>query len=82
MLRCCRPLLTVESDAIPAGMAARRAGGCRRLLGAPPLDMVPLAEAKLPIEGAENAVLACFRQRYGTSVHLALMIGDIGRYAR
>ena len=42
----------------------------------PIVEMLPVADAKLPIEGAENAQLKSFRSRFGTSVHLALIIGE------
>ncbi|MDE3037355.1 MAG: GTP cyclohydrolase II, partial [Pseudomonadota bacterium] len=42
----------------------------------PPLDIVPLAKAPLPIKGAEQATLTCFRTRWGTSTHLALIVGN------
>lgn len=44
---------------------------------APLLDVLPATGASLPIEGAENARLESFRSRYGSAVHLALVIGDI-----
>jgi GTP cyclohydrolase II len=44
-----------------------------------PLDIMPLVEAKLPIEGTENTSIVCFRERYGTSMHLALAVGDISQ---
>jgi GTP cyclohydrolase II len=43
----------------------------------PLVDVLPIAKAKLPVHGAEDATLHSFRSRYGSSVHLALVIGDI-----
>jgi GTP cyclohydrolase II len=42
----------------------------------PQLDLLPLVKAALPLEGAEQAEVICFRERYGTSVHLALLFGQ------
>lgn len=42
----------------------------------PLLEVTETASAKLPIEGAENCSLLCFRARHSASVHLALLIGD------
>ena len=42
----------------------------------PLVDMLPVAQARLPIEGAENTTLKSFRSRFGTSVHLALIVGE------
>ena len=71
-------LLIVESDALPDDWLHVAEKDVRAYWDAPPIDMVPLAEASLPIEGAEDAKLLCFRQRYGTSTHLALVIGTTG----
>ncbi len=70
-------LLTVESDSLPADWLRVAEADVRAYWAAPPLDIVALTEASLPIEGAERATLTCFRQRFGTSVHLALAIGDM-----
>lgn len=43
----------------------------------PMLDVMETAQASLPMEGAEKGRLVSFRTRYGSSVHLALIIGDI-----
>ncbi|MFO0389177.1 MAG: GTP cyclohydrolase II [Alphaproteobacteria bacterium] len=42
----------------------------------PPMDIVPVTQASLPIKGAEKTKLICFRDRFGTSTHLTLIIGD------
>ncbi len=46
-------------------------------LAMPQSNVLETARASLPIEGAEKATLVSFRSRHGTSVHLALLIGDI-----
>lgn len=43
----------------------------------PPLEIVSLVEANMPIDGAEDAKIICFRQRFGTSVHLTLVFGEL-----
>jgi len=42
----------------------------------PMLDVMETARATLPIEGAEKSRIVSFRSRGGSSVHLALIIGD------
>ena len=69
-------MLTVESNALPQDWLPVIAADVASYWAAPQLDIVPLAQAKMPMEGAENAKLMCFRTRYGTSTHLALIIGD------
>lgn len=70
-------MLVIGADCFPENWLSVSAADLAAYWEAPPLDMVPLVEAALPIEGAENAKLVCFRMRYGTSTHLALIIGDI-----
>jgi GTP cyclohydrolase II len=43
----------------------------------PMLDVFEVAQANLPTTYMENAQIASFRSRYGTAVHLALVIGDV-----
>ena len=71
-------LLIVEGNRFPNDWLHVDEADIRAYWEAPPLDMVPLAQAALPVESAEDAKIICFRQRYGTSVHLALIIGNIG----
>lgn len=70
-------VLTVEGDGFPADWLKVSMADVTAYWDAPPLDLVPLARAALPIEGAENATLTCFRTRWGTSTHLALVFGDV-----
>ncbi len=42
----------------------------------PPLDVTPVAQAYLPIRETENSRIICFRDRFGTSMHMAIIIGD------
>ncbi|NBX02968.1 MAG: GTP cyclohydrolase II [Alphaproteobacteria bacterium] len=42
----------------------------------PLVEVLPITGANLPIEGAEGAELKSFRTRFGTSVHLALVVGE------
>jgi len=70
-------ILVVESDALPEDWLQVTASDVAAYWADPPLDIVPLAEAALPTQGAEHATLTCFRTRYGTSMHLALVVGDI-----
>ena len=44
----------------------------------PIYDLIQTAEAQLPIAGVEHTRIVSFRARYGASVHLALVIGNIG----
>ncbi|MGE0755044.1 MAG: GTP cyclohydrolase II [Alphaproteobacteria bacterium] len=43
---------------------------------APPLDIVEVTHANLPVQGAEDTRIYCFRTRFGTSTHLALLVGE------
>jgi len=70
-------ILVVESDALPTDWLQVTVSDVATYWADPPLDIVPLAQAKLPIQGAEHATLTCFRTRYGTSMHMALIVGDI-----
>lgn len=45
----------------------------------PLLDVIEMSEAALPIDAIENSRIVSFRARYGTAVHLALLIGDINK---
>jgi GTP cyclohydrolase II len=49
----------------------------RRYVETPQLEIIETAQAKLPLEGAEDNRLISFRTRHGASVHLALIVGDI-----
>lgn len=69
-------MLTVESDKLPESWRRIRMIDVAAYWAAPSLDMVKLAEARLPVHAAEDARLAAFRLRYGTSTHLALLIGQ------
>lgn len=68
-------LLVVESDFLPEDWLPVTRKDIEEYWAAPPLDMVPLVGASLPVIGAEETRIACFRSRYGTSMHLALLIG-------
>lgn len=68
-------LLLIENDTLPAHWLTVNINDITAYWASPPLDMVPVAEANLPISGAENARIHCFRSRFGTSTHLALLIG-------
>ena len=68
-------MLLVESDALPEDWIRIKLADVKSYWAAPRFDIVPLARAALPVEGAEHAVLHCFRERYGTSVHLAMVFG-------
>jgi GTP cyclohydrolase II len=71
-------LLIVESRSLPEDWAPIALADVKAYWEAPQLDIAPLIQAALPIAGAEQARVVCFRERYGTSVHLALIIGDPG----
>ncbi|MFW0777794.1 MAG: GTP cyclohydrolase II [Rickettsiales bacterium] len=45
-------------------------------LNAPEVEVIKTAQAKLPINGAQDARLISFRLKHAASVHLALMIGE------
>lgn len=72
-------MLTVEGTALPQDWVRVSLSDVKEYWSAPALDIVPLAKAQLPIEGAEQATLICLRERYGTSVHLAMVFGDIAK---
>jgi len=71
-------MLTVESAPFPADWLRVSASDVAAYWAAPPLDIVPLTQAALPMQGVENAKIICFRTRWGTSTHLALIIGEPG----
>ncbi len=62
----------------PDSMALRLdAADLKAYIETPHTNVLKTAQASLPIEGAENARLVSFRAQHATSVHLALVIGDI-----
>lgn len=69
--------LLVEGKSFPAEWLAVAETDIAAYWKNPPLDIVDLAEAKLPIEGAENTRIICFQTRFGTSTHLALIFGEL-----
>jgi GTP cyclohydrolase II len=72
-------MLVTENDTPPANWLRVKMADVVAYWAAPPLDIVTLAQAALPIAGAENAALTCFRMRYGTSTHLALTFGNVSK---
>jgi len=70
-------MLTIESTSLPEDWLRVSISDINTYWAKPPLDIVPLARAAMPVEGMENTTLACFRTRYGTSTHLALTFGDL-----
>jgi len=73
-------MLVASFDGAPAALAHWQALDLCALklsLRHPLIEVLPIADAKLPVHGAENATLRSFRSRYGSSVHLALIVGDI-----
>ena len=42
-------------------------------------SLAKVSEAKVPLEGAEDAVIMAFRPRFGHDEHLAIIIGDISK---
>ncbi len=73
-------LLMIEIDAgePPRSWHTITEAQLARYIAEPQMDILPAALAKLPIEGAEQARAFSFRARHGASVHLALVVGDIG----
>jgi len=71
-------MLIIESNALPEEWVSVAIADVKAYWSAPMFDIVPLTKAALPIGGGEQAALTCFRERYGTSVHLALVVGKIG----
>ena len=72
-------LLIADIPAIPAQFAQWQVLAFSHLklaIRQPLIDMLPVADAKLPIQAAENARLYAYRARFGSSVHLALVIGE------
>lgn len=77
-------VLTVSCTQVPAALshwAVAEAGLLRLWARSPLVDVLPIAQANLPIQDAEHAVLHSFRSRYGSSVHLALVVGDVAKAA-
>jgi GTP cyclohydrolase II len=72
-------LLLVEASVFPEEWLQVAVADVTAYWNETPLDIVPLVQAALPIEGAEGAKIICLRERYGTSVHLALLFGDTAR---
>ncbi len=72
-------VLLVESATLPADWTRIAMQDVQGYWRNPQLDIVPLAQAALPIAGAEQATVTCFRERHGTSVHLALSFGDLSK---
>mgnify|MGYP000978257438 CR=1 FL=1 len=70
-------MLLVEGGVLPEAWAQVSLAEIEEYWHSVPLDIEPLVTASLPIIGAENTTVICLRERYGTSVHLALVIGDI-----
>lgn len=69
-------LLLIENAEFPADWLRVTTNDIAAYWAAPPIDIVPVTQASLPIEGAEKTTLICFRDRFGTSTHLALIIGN------
>lgn len=69
-------MLVVESAVLPEEWVEVSMADAEAYWRAPQFEMLSLAQAALPVAGAENAAVTCFRERYGTSVHLALVIGE------
>lgn len=69
-------LLLIENADFPAEWLRVTTHDVGAYWTAPPMDIVPVTQASLPIKGAEKTKLICFRDRFGTSTHLALIIGD------
>lgn len=65
-------------DTQQAQWQALQQADIERYYAQPLIDIVPGASAALPIEGAEQTTIYSFRARYGTAVHLALVVGNIG----
>jgi len=70
-------MLVIESAVLPQDWLRVSISDINAYWAEPPLDIVPLAHAAMPVEGMESATLACFRTRYGTSTHLVLTFGNI-----
>ncbi len=69
-------LLLIEGAEFPADWLRVTTHDIATYWASPPMDIVPVTQASLPIQGAEHTKLICFRDRFGTSTHLALIIGD------
>jgi GTP cyclohydrolase II len=70
-------LLIVKGKPFPKDWLHVSASDVEKYWKNPPLDMVPLVDTTLPITGSENTRILCFRSRWGTSTHLALIVGNI-----
>lgn len=74
-------LLLAPPDQAPAHWPTISTDDIARYLDHIPADVTETARASLPVEGAENATLISFRDRFGGGVHLALVVGDATRQA-
>jgi GTP cyclohydrolase II len=72
-------MIVVESKMLPPEWIRVSISEIEEYWNSTPLDIVPITHAKLPLETNENTNVICFRERYGTSVHLALVVGDISK---
>lgn len=78
-------MLAIEGNAslkdapVFSGWNALCATDVKNYIGVPMVDLIETAHAKLPVDVSENGVIHSFRSRYCTSVHLALVIGDISK---
>lgn len=69
-------LLMIEQETFPESWLRAQVDDVMAYWNKPPLDIVPVTEARLPIRGAEDTRVICYRDRFGTSMHLALVMGD------
>lgn len=75
-------LLIIEGKAqnFPT-LQSMRASQLHYYIDHPQREVIETARATLPVEGSEHNTIVSFRAPYGTSVHLALLIGTIGQNA-
>ncbi len=69
-------LLAVETIDLPHASIKLDAADLLHYAQSPQADVIETARAKLPVAGAEDARIVSFREKHGTSVHLALLIGE------
>lgn len=72
----CMELSQERLPAFMEGWQALHARDIASYITHPLLDVVEMASARLPTVMVENGYITSFRARYGTAVHLALLVGN------
>jgi GTP cyclohydrolase II len=73
----CVQIAPGKEELVMGGCLHMHASDLANYIAHPLLDVMEVAQANLPTTDIENAQIASFRTRYGTAVHLALVVGDV-----